>query len=148
MNAPYAGKHWFFHKQSRSRLSKLVKWTVITTSDSDDEEQTEAPIQKRDTVKGKGKLLRSQTARQHAAAKAKLLAPVQCQSSMTEAEDFELAHLVLKIRWQECNESHDNKLTKASIDTKPKSPITKNQLVKNLIRKMNAFTKILHNLPR
>ena len=52
-----------------------------------------------------------------------------------------------KTRWQECNESHDNKFTKARIDTKPKGPITKDQLVKNLIRKMNAFTKILHGLP-
>ena len=66
---------------------------------------------------------------------------------MTVAEDFELAHLVLKIRWQECNESHDMKLSKARFDNKPKKPITKDELVKNLIRKMKVFTKILHGLP-
>ena len=133
-------------------------------SDSDDEEQAPVPIEVRDTEKGKGKLLRGQTprqvgaifktklppllsARQHAAAKAKEPAPVRCLSRMTVADDFEMAHCVLRIRWQECNESHLNKLQEASNDTKTKLPITKDQLEKNLVRKMSSFAKIINKLP-
>ena len=32
-------------------------------------------------------------------------------------------------------------------DTVPKLPITKDQLVKNLVRKMNTFARIINNLP-
>ena len=99
-------------------------------SDSDNEEQAPVPIEARDTEKGKGKLLRGQTprqvgaifktklapllsARQHTVAKAKELAPVRCLSGMTVADDFEVAHCVLGIRWEECNESHRKKLEEA-----------------------------------
>ena len=66
---------------------------------------------------------------------------------MTVAAEFELARLVLRMRWLECNQSHSKNLEKASKDIKPKRSTTKDQLVKNLIRKMDAFDKILNTLP-
>ena len=86
-------------------------------------------------------------ARQHAAAKAKQAEPVRVLCGMTEQDDFEFAHAVLKIRWEECTDSHRGNIANKNMDTRPKLPITKDHLVKNLVSKMNTFAKISNNFP-
>lgn len=90
------------------------------SDDSDDEEQVPVPVETRDTAKGKGKAVAPTiyktklapllSVRQHAVVNAKAPAPVRCLSGMTVADDFEVAHCILKIRWEECNDSHRGKL--------------------------------------
>ena len=147
-----AGKYFVFYKQLRSRLSEL--WTVTTMSDSDDEAQVPVPTEARDTKKGKGKLraicktkIPVLSARQHAVAQAKKPAPVRALSGMTLEADFEMAEAVLQIRWDECKQSHHNKLNEAANDVNPKYPMSKSELASYLTRKMGAFAKIINNLP-
>jgi hypothetical protein len=61
--------------------------------------------------------------------------------------DFQTANHTLKVRWQECNTSHADKVTMARTHNKRMQPHTKIELLENLGRKMRSFRKKLENLP-
>ena len=63
------------------------------------------------------------------------------------AKDFHSANETLKVRWQECNVSHAEKLVMAENHNKRMEPHTKTHLLKNLQRKMGFFQKKLEHLP-
>ena len=52
-------------------------------------------------------------------------------------EAFKSANLTLKKRWQECSASHADKIAMAMEHSKRMEPYTKNDLLKNLERKMD-----------
>ena len=63
------------------------------------------------------------------------------------AKDFYSANETLKVRWQECNVSHAEKLVMAENHNKRMEPHSKTHLLKNLQRKMGFFQKKLEHLP-
>ena len=71
--------------------------------------------------------------------------PTYRRSELKEA--FKSANLTLKKRWQECSASHADKIALAMEHRKRMEPHTKNDLLKNLERKMTFFEKQLLGLP-
>jgi hypothetical protein len=62
-------------------------------------------------------------------------------------KDFQSANQTLKVRWQECNASHAEKLMMARNHNKRMEPHTKGYLLKNLQKKMRSFERKLEHLP-